>query len=130
MPADIILEVFKEERQRLAKAIADVDSRMKALNEEAAGYKRELAAIDAYERTRTGNSAPASTSSPRAARGSRSETLLALIAGNAGGMTRAQILEDTGAKGNKSQEGSISNALTTMKKAGKLTLDGGVYRAA
>lgn len=121
-------DMMKTERDRLTGALDDVQARMDKLNEEAAGYKRELAAIDAYERTKTGKTT-APTTSTRAARGSRSDTLLAMIGGT-DGMTRSQILEEIGAKGNKSLEGSISNALATMKKKGQLNLKDGTYTVA
>jgi hypothetical protein len=124
-------DLMTAERERLNKLIAEVGTKVQALNEEAAGYKRELAAIDAYERAKNGGTISGSRrGGNRAARGSRSETLLALIQGTPDGMTRSQILDAVGAKGNKSQEGSISNALTTMKKKGTLALQDGVYTAA
>ena len=126
--AQSFADMMTAERERLNKLIAEVGTKVTALNEEAAGYKRELAAVDAYERTKNGGTATTRrTSTGRAARGSRSETLMTLIAGRSDGMTRSDILEAIGAKGNKPLEGSISNALTTMKKQGKLALNKGVY---
>ena len=123
-----IATVMQQERDRLTAALVDVDTRMAALRDEQMGYERELKAIDAYERAKAGK--PQATPSGRSPRGARSDTLIAMIAGSAKGMTRAQILEEVGAKGNKAQEGSISNALSILKKKGRVTLKDGVYKAA
>ena len=45
------------------------------------------------------------------------------------GINRADILEQMDAKGDKKAEQSISNALANLKKAGKITLADGLYRA-
>lgn len=47
----------------------------------------------------------------------------------ADGISRAQLLETMGAKGTKSAEQSISNALAALKKAGTIGGDNGIYRA-
>lgn len=119
-----------QERDRLNKALADISAKQEALNAEAAAIRKELSAVDAYERAKSGKPAVAKTTGGRAARGSRQETLLSLIAGNPDGMTRGDILTNLGVKGDKAAEGSISNALNTMKKAGKLSSKDGKYIAA
>lgn len=43
------------------------------------------------------------------------------------GITRADLLEQMGAKGDKSTEQSISNALSALKKAGTINLTDGLY---
>lgn len=121
--ADIVVK----ERERLIGLMVDHDMKLKALELEGNGIRREIAALDAYEAAKSGK---ATVAVPRSGRGARTETILSLIAGKPSGMTRAAILEDLGVKGDKSQEGSISNALTTMKKNGRLHLTGGVYTAA
>lgn len=124
-------EMMATERERLNTALSEVADKIAALNEEAAGYRRELSAIDAYERAKTGTSNGARTGNgTRSPRGAKQETLFSLIQGSGDGMTRAQILEAVGVKGDKKAEGSISNALTNMKKAGKIGLNDGIYRAA
>ena len=45
------------------------------------------------------------------------------------GISRASLLEALGVKGDKSGESSVSNALTALKKANKVTSDNGLYRA-
>ena len=64
----------------------------------------------------------ASSAERRAARrrGSRREELLRIIK-QSHGLTRGEILEKMGLKGNKSGEMSVSNALTALTKAQQLT---------
>lgn len=45
------------------------------------------------------------------------------------GMARADIIEAMGARGDKSAEQSISNALAALKKAGTIKAENGVYSA-
>ena len=66
---------------------------------------------------------------PRARRGSRREQLLKLIReGN--GLSRGEILERMGLKGDKSGEMSVSNALTALTKRNEVRREGGKYHAA
>lgn len=46
------------------------------------------------------------------------------------GITRADLIDKMGAKGDKSAEQSISNALSALKKAGTISLSDGKYSAA
>jgi len=46
------------------------------------------------------------------------------------GLTRGEILEKMGLKGNKTGEMSVSNALTALTKANQVRRDGGKYHAA
>src|SRR6266851_3409847 len=62
------------------------------------------------------------------AEGSRREGLLALIRENPSGLTRGEILERMGLKGNKSGEMSISNALTALTKGNQVSRQDGKYR--
>ena len=43
------------------------------------------------------------------------------------GLTRGEILEKMGLKGNKSGEMSVSNALTALAKSNQVRRDGGKY---
>jgi hypothetical protein len=65
----------------------------------------------------------------RARRGSKREQLLEIIRGG-DGLSRGEILERMGLKGDKAGEMSVSNALTALTKANQVTREGGKYRAA
>src|SRR4051812_44676366 len=66
---------------------------------------------------------------PRARRGSRREALLELIR-QSDGLSRGEILERMGLKGEKSGEMSVSNALGALIKSNQVHRDGGKYRIA
>lgn len=71
-----------------------------------------------------GHRAPDRTWSGRRT-GSRRDSLLALIRENSGGLSRGEILEKMGLKGNNTGEMSFSNALTALTKTGQVNRDGG-----
>ena len=88
-----------------------------------------LRKFDVFE----GKVVPAQSRSRRATggrrRGSKRDELLKVIReGN--GLTRGQILEKMGLKGNKSGEMSVSNALTALTKAQQVARRDGKYVAA
>src|SRR3954462_7547414 len=61
---------------------------------------------------------------PRTRRGSRRESLLELIR-QSDGLSRGEILERVGLKGDKSGEMSVSNALTALTKSNQVHREGG-----
>jgi hypothetical protein len=123
-----LLEAMTAERERLTKAIADVDGKITALRADRDGYQLELAALDAYDKAKSGKRTPHSSS--LSSRTSRQETIKTTLQDHPAGMTRGELLQFYSVKGNKAEEGSISNALTTMKKSGKITLTDGKYMLA
>jgi hypothetical protein len=85
-----------------------------------------LAKFDVFEGKR---GAPAQTRTRRgggARRGSKRDQLLQVIK-DGNGLTRGEILEKMGLKGNKSGEMSVSNALTALTKANQVRREGGKY---
>jgi hypothetical protein len=62
-------------------------------------------------------------------RGSKRDELLRVIR-EGGGLTRGEILERMGLKGNKSGEMSVSNALTALTKKNQIRRDGRAYHGA
>lgn len=110
------LEEQKSQLLQAAKqeALQKANQAIKELQE--LGYEYRLVAGDNTE-TRTGSRRT----------GIREEVLSHIK--NADGITRAQLLETMGAKGTKSAEQSISNALAALKKAGTIGGDNGIYRA-
>jgi hypothetical protein len=61
--------------------------------------------------------------------GGSSEALLELIQ-QSDGLSRGEILERMGLKGDKSSEMSVSNALTALTKSNQVHREGGKYHAA
>lgn len=57
------------------------------------------------------------------------DSVLVMVRGDTKGLSRAAVIEKLSAKGDKSAEQSISNALSALKKAGTLDLKDGRYVA-
>ncbi len=119
--ADETFEMFvQRERARSHGEREAIFTEQRELETKLADINRQLMAIDAYEAARTGKAVPARQGARRspqqARRGSRREELLKIIK-EGGGLTRGEILERMGLKGNKSDEMSVSNALTALTKA-------------
>lgn len=128
MAAATFEEMVLQERQRLNSQITDIEIRQRALQEEMALVKRELAALDAYEAAKSGK--PRRATSGRSSRVSRRDGILAMIKQHANGISRGDLLEAMALKGNKSGEQAISNALNNMKKAGAIVSKDGKYAVA
>src|SRR4051794_3554279 len=124
-------EFISRERDRLRAEREQVFNQQKELTRRLDALDREFAAIGAYETAKTGKAArqaPAGRQ-PRARRGSRREALLELIR-QSEGLSRSEILDRMGLKGDKSGAMSVSNALTALTKSNQVHRDGGKYRAA
>ncbi|HEX2151175.1 MAG TPA: hypothetical protein VHG31_04145 [Stellaceae bacterium] len=127
-------DVMQEERERLQREREEIFNQQQELENKIASLNRELAAIDAYEAAKTGKQSAATTDGTdgrrQVRRGSRREALLQLIGESSEGLTRGEILERMGLKGDKSGEMSVSNALTALIKRNQVSRMGGKYRAA
>ena len=127
-------DIIKEERERLRREREEIFNRQRELQDKLASLNRELAAIDVYETAKSGKqtaaTAPRSAGMRRGRRGSRREALLQLIGENPEGLTRGQILERMGLKGDKSGEMSVSNALTALIKRQQVARIAGKYHTA
>jgi hypothetical protein len=135
---DETFETFvARERARLHGERDAIFTQQHELEEKLGAVNRELAAIEAYEAAKTGK-APARQSATRRTgtrktsgtrSGSKRDELLKLIRGN-DGLTRAELLEKMGMKGNKSGEMSVSNALTALTKGNQVARRDRKYVAA
>ena len=124
-------EFISRERERLRAEREQIFNQQKELQRKLDAVNREFAAIEVYETAKTGKAvrqAPAGRQ-PRARRGSRREALLEIIR-QSDGLSRGEILERMGLKGDKSSEMSVSNALTALTKSNQVHREGGKYRAA
>jgi len=123
-------EFISRERDRLRAEREQIFNQQKELQRKLDAVNREFAAIEVYETAKTGKAArqaPAGRQ-PRARRGSRREALLELIR-QGDGLSRGELLERMGLKGDKSGEMSVSNALTALTKSNQVHREGGKYRA-
>ncbi len=127
-------DAMQQERERLHREREEVFNQQHALEEKLAGINREFAAIDAYEAAKTGKAVGSARQArgPRrqqGRRGSKREALMEVIRANASGLSRGEILERMGLKGDKSGEMSVSNALTALTKANQIARREGKYFA-
>ena len=122
-------DLLNKERDRLTKLMDDIATRRATLDTEEAAIAKELKAITAYEAAKADKPKKAKTTrAPRSS--SKRETIITMIQDHKEGMSRAELIEALGIKGNKAQEQSLSNTLANLKKAAKLTAKDGKYLAA
>lgn len=126
-----ISQVLNEERQRLLEQLAELSRQMKTLDAQAAKLQIELNAIAAYESAKEGRTTLKKsknlrrTSTPQ--QGIR-KIVLDIIASSGEGIKRGALLEQSGAKGDKTKEQSITNAASALKRKGFITLVNGLYK--
>ena len=118
---------MSRERDRLRAERERIFNQQEELQRKLDEINREFAAIEAYESAKTGKaarggSAPAGRQQ-RARRGSRREELLNLIRGG-NGLSRGEILERMGLKGDKSGEMSVSTRLPRSRSGTRYAAKG------
>lgn len=119
------------ERDRLAKQRSDVLAKRQKLDEQLEAIDRELAAVSAYEQVKKGKVvSPAPQKRMGGRRTGRRQEVLDLVKTTPEGLKRADILERLNIKGERSEEQSVSNALSALKRQGQLEQRDGKYVAA
>lgn len=121
------------ERERLQAEREALIQQRREIDQKLAGIDKEFGAVDAYEAAKAGKNvnvkgAGGPGRGRGARRGSRREALLAVIRANSAGLSRGEILQHMGLKGDKAGEMSVSNALTALTKSNQVHRDGGKYR--
>ena len=130
--ADTFQDFIARDRERLHGERDAIFAQQKELETKLAAINSEMRAIDAYEAAKSGKAAAPARQTPRqpqARKGSRRNELLSAIK-SGDGLTRGQILEQMGLKGDKSGEMSVSNALTALTKTNQVVRQDGKYIAA
>lgn len=122
-------EVFiAKQRESLLNQRQEIVDQQRALQEQLDSIDEMLRKFDVFEgkgaRRQTRKTGTRRARGTR--RGSKRDELLKVIKAG-GGLTRGQILEKMGLKGDKSGEMSVSNALTALTKANQVKRDGGKY---
>jgi hypothetical protein len=131
--ADETFETFvARERARLSSEREAIFTQQQELEQKLEAVNRELAAIDAYEAAKAGKPVKPARAvatgrtrtrlASQGRRGSKRDELLKLIE-ESEGLTRGEILEKMGLKGNKSGEMSVSNTLTALTKSNQVRRD-------
>jgi hypothetical protein len=121
-------DYIARERERLSRERAEISNQKRTLDNRLAAIDREFQALDAYQTAKTGRPRSGRRTQPQrsARRGSRREELLNLIREGTG-LSRGDILERVGLKGDKAGEMSVSNALTALSKSNQVRREGGKY---
>lgn len=129
---DTFESIIAQERERLNERRKAVIAKQRELDKELADLDKEALAVTAYEAAKKGKSITigGATTGLRAPRGQRQQQILTVLNKNPNGIGRAGILEALGVKGDKAGEGSVSNALNSMKKDGKIKAADGLYLSA
>ncbi len=117
-----VMEQIRELEAQKAKLLEDAKAAAVKKADEAIAELAELGFN--YKLVEGGSSTP---STGRRRTGVRQDVLNLVT--EKGTITRADVLMLMDAKGDKSAEQSISNALANLKKAGKLVLEDGMYKA-
>ena len=127
---ETLADVIAKDRERLNQEREAIFTAQQELEQKLAAINNEMRAIDAYEAAKTGKAIPirgtATRRSTGTRRGSKRDDLLKVIReGN--GLSRGEILEKMGLKGNKQGEMSVSNALTALTKGNQVRREDGKY---
>jgi hypothetical protein len=136
MAEETFATFVQRERERLNKEREEISNQQHELKGKLDAVNREFAAIEAYESVKIGKpldpvkQVRASRAPSRGRSGSKREALVQLIQQNPSGLTRGEILDKMGLKGDKSGEMSISNALTALIKANQISRRDGKYSSA
>jgi hypothetical protein len=129
MPEEQFGDYVARERDRLSVERKAVATQQRELQAKLANIDREFQAIDAYEAVKTGKTVRQARSdgTRRTTRqGSKREELLRVI-GEGNGLSRGELLQKMGLKGDKAGEMAVSNALTALAKSNQVTREGGKY---
>lgn len=118
-----------KERERLTAERETISKQQKELEKKLAEINREFAAIEAYEAAKTGKPVrqPGGKRASQSRRGSKRDGIIAALADVPHGLTRGELLETLGLKGNRSGEMSVSNALTALTKGNQVVRKDGKY---
>ena len=133
--ADELDAAITRQRERLTKTRNDVQGKIAKLQGHLAEIDRSFAAVLAYEQTLAGKlPVPALSKRQRSAkpagRGEKQGEVLRVIEQQPSGMTRGEVIAAIGVKGSKSGAQSVSNALTALKKAGRIASTDGKWQVA
>jgi hypothetical protein len=124
MMADTFKDLIEKERARVNQQRKMLLVQRADLDRQIAELDIELSAIEAYENAKRGKK----PSRARAAQKDGKRAQILQLIGTSEGLTRGQLIDLMTTKGDKSGEQSVSNALSILKKRGKLKQsEGGRY---
>ena len=115
-------QFIARQREALLNQRQEILNKQKELDAELEKVDQMLTKFDVFEGKAASRRSTGTTRRSSGRRGSRREGILSIIR-EAGGLTRGEILEKMGLKGNKSGEMSVSNALTALTKGNQVRRD-------
>jgi hypothetical protein len=120
-----------QQREALLKQRDDLSDQQQKLQRQLDELNEILGKFDVFEGKRTPRRPRQSggPGEPRVRRGPKREDLLQVIR-EGHGLSRGEILEKVGLKGDKAGEMSVSNRLTALTKSNQVVRENGKYRAA
>lgn len=118
------VKLIEAERERLNKLISELSAKRDGIDQELDAARIELSAIAAYENAR----APKVKATRKPKSTSKRSELTALIKQNPN-LSRGELIDKLGIKGDTGKEQSLSNALAALKKAGIISASDGKYTA-
>jgi hypothetical protein len=124
--AETFQSFMKRERTRLQKARDKAAQKKAEVDQELEALERELTAIEAYDKASGGKVKPAPKRA-RSGRGEKRQAVLEIISQHPDGLSRGEILNLIGVKGDKSGEQSVTNALSALTKQNQLGKNDGKY---
>jgi hypothetical protein len=132
--AETFDDFVARERERLNGEREKLFSQQQEIEVALAAINNEMRAVDAYVAAKSGKPIPQARGAGRKAtttgrRGSKRDGILAALADIPHGLSRAELLEKLGLKGNKPGEMSVSNALTALTKGNQVVRRDGKYIA-
>ena len=127
MDAPTFASLMAEERTRIQDAIKAAKAKQQEAEREIAQLEAQNVAIMAYDAALKCKTVPKEPRAPRGRRGEKREAIRDLVAQHPDGITRGELLTAMNAHGDKSAEQSISNALSAIKKVGRVTQEGRTY---
>jgi hypothetical protein len=116
---------LKKQREILIKERQGIFAEQQALQERLDSVNETLAKFDVFEGNPSRQSGPRRTRQGR--RSSRRDGIIAALADIPHGLSRGEILDKLGLKGNKQGEMSVSNALTALTKTNQVVRKDGKY---
>jgi hypothetical protein len=116
---------LKKQREILIKERQGIFAEQQALQERLDAVNETLAKFDVFEGNPSRQSGPRRTRQGR--RSSRRDGIIAALADIPHGLSRGEILDKLGLKGNKQGEMSVSNALTALTKTNQVVRKDGKY---
>jgi hypothetical protein len=117
--AQSLADYIARDRERLQAEREVIFTQQHELETKLAAVNREFAAIEAYEAAKKAPAARGRKAATGTRKRSKRDGILAALAGSPG-MTRGELIEKLGMKGDKSHEMSVSNALTALIKGAQV----------